>query len=50
MENDYGEFITLRRNGKIVGDVGIGLFSGGDDEVIATSAPHLKNEVRRVYR
>ena len=34
METDYGAFVTIRRNGEIVGEVGIGIPRGGPDHPV----------------
>ena len=48
-ENESGASLDIRRNGKIVCGIGVGIFSGGRDEPVAISIKRFQpSELRNV--
>ncbi|HJZ73177.1 MAG TPA: hypothetical protein VKE51_15640 [Vicinamibacterales bacterium] len=49
LEEVFGAFLTIRRNGKIVAEVAIGLFEGGKDSKARVLVKRFQpNELREV--
>jgi hypothetical protein len=49
IEQDYGAFLQISRNGVIVGEVAVGIFSGGRDMPVQVAIKRFRpNELREV--
>lgn len=42
LEEKFGAFLTISRNGKAVGEVSLGIFSGGPDEPVQMIVKRFK--------
>ena len=49
VEEAYGAYLTISRNGRTVGEVAVGVFSGGADAAVQIAVKRFQpNELRNV--
>jgi hypothetical protein len=49
VEEAYGAFLTISRNGRIVGEVAVGIFSGGPDTPVQVAVKRFRpHELQKV--